>query len=1086
MAFGASSGARQNAADGKIIIGTSVDMYGMNTGLQKIEKSFKRLQAVTGGALGIIGLVKFGKAALDAASDLQEVQNIVDVAFGEMSNKVESFAQTCIEKFGMSELSAKQTAGSFMAMGKSMGLTMEQASDMAISLTGLTGDMASFYNISQDYARVALSAVYTGETETLKRYGIVLTEANLQEYASTLGIQTKVKAMDASSKAMLRYQYILQATGDMQGDFARTSGSWANQVRLLREQWTVFLNVVGSGLITVLSPLLQMLNALLAAVIRFARVIGAALVNIFGLKVQNVSDQLNAVTSASEGASDGIGGVGDAAKTAGKNAGKANKELKKMLAEYDELKVIQKDTPSSAGSGGAGGGGGGGAGIGDFAIPEAGSSMLDDLKDMFSDIDNMFDLGKLIGEKITDSLNSIDWDAIQTKFNKFCKGIAEFLNGLISPELFSAVGHTIAQALNTAIGGALTFANTFDWTDFGNSLAAGVNTFFKEFDFKQLANAIDAWVQGLYNALKTFIENVKWDQVLQGIWDFLTELDLKTVEIIIAAITIKKVGKWILTSLLPGLITAVTGLLTSAFTTAFQILITGGSLRAGVLSFFEGIFGAGSVIAKIATALSGIALVISGLVLAVKNWFDMWENGWDLLSTIFEAIGIALIAIGAIILGAPALVAGVVAAIVFAVSQIAIIVHDNWDSIKAWAKGVAKWWNTNVIKPVVKFFTNMWKKITKLFKSAVTTVENSWKKVSKWFEKSVTKPIAKFFGDAWDKIQDIWKGVSNWFDTHVAKPVAKIFKWVGQVMKTVWITIKAIWIVISKWFNDHVVTPIKNKWKQMTDDLKSKVTAFKTFAINVWKAVKSWFNEHLVAPLKTKWNSLTDILKNKLSSFKTKAINVWKAVKSWFNEHLVDPLKTKWSNMVASMKTKIASVKTKVQTVVKGIKSLWESGVSYLKSKWSGFTSGIVSGFKGAVNTVIGKFEGFINRIIDGLNTFTSGLSAIGKIASKITGDDYSGIGRIGHIKLARLAKGAVIPPNKEFMAILGDQKQGTNIETPLDTMIEAFEKALDSRGGSGNSQPIVLQLNGKQIAQVVWDENAKKYKQTGRLGYAY
>ncbi len=99
-----------------------------------------------------------------------------------------------------------------MAMGSSIGFTQDEASDMAVQLTGLTGDFSSFYNISQDYSRVALSAVYTGETETLKRYGIILTEANLQQYAYTQGINESVHAMSAKEKALLRYNYIMQAT----------------------------------------------------------------------------------------------------------------------------------------------------------------------------------------------------------------------------------------------------------------------------------------------------------------------------------------------------------------------------------------------------------------------------------------------------------------------------------------------------------------------------------------------------------------------------------------------------------------------------------------------------------------------------------------------------------------------------------------------------------------------------------------------------------------------------------------------------------------------------------------------------------
>lgn len=960
--------------DGNITIGTTVDMGGMNTGLKKISQSWKKLQYATGSALGVIGLVKFGKAALDAASDLQEVQNIVDVAFGDMSGKMESFAQTAIEKFGMSELAAKQTGGSFMAMGKSMGLTMEQASDMAISLTGLTGDMASFYNISQDYARVALSAVYTGETETLKRYGIVLTEANLQEYANTLGIQTKVKAMDSASKAMLRYQYILKATSDMQGDFARTSGSWANQVRLLKEQWTVFLNVVGTGLITVLTPLLQMLNAVMAAIIRLARVIGAALVNIFGLKIQSVSDQFDAVASSAGDAATGVGSVGDAADSTGKSAKKANKELKTMLGSYDELHVIEKDNPSNAGGGSGGAGGGGGGGIGDFGIPEAGSSMLDDLKDVFSDIDNMFDLGRMLSEKITKSLNNIPWAKIQASFNEFCTKIAQFLNGLITPDLFAAVGSTLAEALNTAIGGAFAFGTEFDFTNLGVSLAAGVNSFFKTFNWGQFADTIDVWVQGLYEMIKAFIGNLSWSTIFDGIVDFLSHIDLKTIEIVIGAIALKNVGKWVLTSALPGLVTAVTELLSSAFTTAFAVLVTGGSMAAAVTSFFESIFGAGSVLATVATVLTGIAVTVGGLVLGVKNFVDMWVNGWDILSTVFEAIGIAIAAIGAMILGVPTTVALVVAGIVFAVSQIAIAIHDNWDAIVSWASGIPDWWSTNVITPVAGFFTTLGTNITSALDTAKSGVQTAWGVVGNWFNSVVTSPVGKWFTGLGKTIQDVFK--------------------------TAWIIVKAAWKIASTWFNDTVIKPMSqffsDGWKNITGFFSSAWDTVK----GVWKTASGWFDTNVTKPLDTGFDTTCTSISGFFSDAWGKAKEVWKDASDWFDKNVAKPLKS----------------------VFKGI---WKA-------------------IKGSINDWIGGIENFINFIIDGINVFLGGLEAIGRAAASITGSEYSGITKISRVELPRLAQGAVIPPNKEFMAVLGDQKQGTNIEAPLSTIQEAVANVLE------------------------------------------
>ena len=163
-------------ADGNLIIGTNIDTAGINSGMKQIERTLKHFHVFSAKMLGIGGLLMLGKTAVKAASDLQEVQNIVDVTFGDLSDKMEDFASVSIDAYGMSEFMAKSIAGSFMAMGKASGIAADDAANMALQLTALAGDMASFYNIQQETARVALSAVYTGETETLKRYGIILTE----------------------------------------------------------------------------------------------------------------------------------------------------------------------------------------------------------------------------------------------------------------------------------------------------------------------------------------------------------------------------------------------------------------------------------------------------------------------------------------------------------------------------------------------------------------------------------------------------------------------------------------------------------------------------------------------------------------------------------------------------------------------------------------------------------------------------------------------------------------------------------------------------------------------------------------------
>lgn len=416
----------------------------------------------------------------------------------------------------MSELAAKQTAGSFAAMGNSMGLTRDEATSMAVELTALTGDFASFYNISQDYARVALSAVYTGETETLKRYGIVLTEANLQEYAQSQGIAESVKNMSAREKLILRYNYIQSVTNDIDGDFVRTQGTWANQTKVLQQRWRQFLIVLGNGLMTVLLPMVKGLNQLLSATIKFANAMGSLLSRLFGIKWQQVSDAQGSAAGTASDAADAEEDLADATSDAAKAADKA-------LGAYDKLNVIQQDTSKSSGAGD------GGMDL-DFSDLISDSSLLDNITNKLKlDFNNLYEAGKYISTNLTNALNSIPWDDVYQGAATFGTGLAEFLNGLISPELFYAVGRTIANSLNTALTFAINFSDTFDWDNFGESVAEGINGFFENFDFKKLAKGINSFVQGGVKAIATFLANIDWIQVIVDMFDFLTNIDPLTV-----------------------------------------------------------------------------------------------------------------------------------------------------------------------------------------------------------------------------------------------------------------------------------------------------------------------------------------------------------------------------------------------------------------------------------------------------------------------------------------------------------------------------------------------------------------------------
>lgn len=499
-------------------------------------KSFTRqILSAVGIMGGLYGAIRGGMSAIDIASQLTEVQNVVDVTFGDMAYKVEDFAKTSIEQFGMSELTLKQVSSRFQAMGTAMGFPIDQMSDMSIELTKLTADMSSFYNVEQEDVAKSLESIFTGTTRPLRQYGLDLTQATLQEWALKQGMDADIQSMSQAEKTMLRYQYVLANTGAAQGDFARTVNTWANQVRILKQNFEELASVVGKTLINALKPLVKALNAAMSHVIAFAKTISNSLGKIFGWTFEEGGGISQDFEDASGYADDLADSTGDAAKNI--------KKMQAGLRAFDELKVINMPNDNDgAGAGGAGGGlgGAGGGALGGNWIQ--GDSLL---KQYESEIDTLYKLGEYISKTLIDAMESIDWDSIYEKARGFGKGLAEFLNGLFAGQngitLFGEIGKTIASALNAVIYAALSFGETFDFKQFGYNIADGINNFFATFDFAALAQTINVWVQGIWDVIKTAISEIDWGKVWEGVKEFLQNIDIETVGIIVGAITIKKI-----------------------------------------------------------------------------------------------------------------------------------------------------------------------------------------------------------------------------------------------------------------------------------------------------------------------------------------------------------------------------------------------------------------------------------------------------------------------------------------------------------------------------------------------------------------
>ncbi len=428
--------------DGSIRIDTLLNTRGFErgargllSGMERLGNSIRGIMGSLGFAIGIAGLVSLGKQAIDTASDIQEVQNVVDTAFGSMAYKMEEFAKTSVKQFGISQLSAKQMGSTFMAMGASMLDNMEEASDMAINLTARAADMSSFYNKSIEETSYALKSIYTGETESLKEYGVVMTQVNMEEFARQQGINKSIQAMTQAEKVELQYAYVMQQTALAAGDFAKTSDSWANQTRILSEQFKELLSVIGSGLIVVFTPVVKFLNTILTGLIAIAKQIGAILSKLFGIKVPVVdsSKMASNLSDAAGGAND----LADGMDAAGKSAEKAGKAASKALAPFDKLNVLKQDSGGSGGSGSSGGGGGIGGGAG-----------------ALGDVDfEKIEEGEAVASELENALKSI-WDVFQQAWESKGEGVINSAKAALSSllEAAKAIGATFYEVFTNGTG----------------------------------------------------------------------------------------------------------------------------------------------------------------------------------------------------------------------------------------------------------------------------------------------------------------------------------------------------------------------------------------------------------------------------------------------------------------------------------------------------------------------------------------------------------------------------------------------------------------------------------------------------------
>lgn len=638
-------------------------------GVQKLAAKTGKLLA---GAFTVKKIIDFGKECLELGSDLQEVQNVVDVTFPSMSTKVDEFAKSAASSFGLSETMAKKYTGTFGSMAKAFGFTESAAYDMGSTLTGLAGDVASFYNITQDEAYTKLKSVFTGETESLKDLGVVMTQSALDAYALANGFGKTTSQMSEAEKVALRYKFVMNQLSAASGDFARTSDGWANQVRVLKLQMESFMASVGQGLINLFTPAIRVINTLMSKLVSLANAFKSFTEMITGKAQSSISSGMDGITESATSAQEAVSGIGDSAKEAAKKA--------MGLGKLDELNNISTQSDSSSGSGG--GSGGSSSGSSSITDPTAG---IDEnkptvLEEKFNKLAASLDRFKQSADRLVGTLK----DGLSWCYENILKPLGEWTITEVAPRVLDI----LASSFDVLNGILIALQPLWQWV--WDNLLLPIANF--------AGDAFLSFLDGLNAGLSNFAD-----------WCANNPKVIETVATIVASFF----AAWKIVSFVTG-IAKIIAAIAPFITTIINIVTSIKSIQGAIVV-------AKAALSILVGAFNPVVLIIGAViaagVLLIKNWDTVKEVALKVWDKIKEGISVAVNKIKEVF------------------GSIAGWFKEKYEGIKNVFKSIGSWFGEKftaaynaVKKPfqsIGTFFSGIYNTVTSKFKAIGTAVGNA-------------------------------------------------------------------------------------------------------------------------------------------------------------------------------------------------------------------------------------------------------------------------------------------------------------------------------------------------------------------------
>ncbi len=1047
---------------GEIGLDLVINSSGFQRQVSKMEGLAKKAGATLASAFAVKKLVDFSAKCLDLGSDLAEVENVVDVTFSTMSDQVDKFAKSAAKSFGLSETMAKQYTGTFGAMAKAFGFGEQQAYEMSTALTSLAGDVASFYNLSQDEAYTKLKSVFTGETESLKDLGIVMTQTALDAYAMANGYGKTTSAMTEQEKVALRYKFVLGQLSLAQGDFARTSDSWANQTRLMALQTQSIMASIGQGLINLFTPAIKLINVVLGKVAQLAEAFKGFTELITGKKSSGGSGITDTLTSglndATAAAGDAGSGLADAANSAGNladNTGavgaaakKAAKEMKTLMG-FDEINKLAEQTDTGSDSGGGSGGGGsspssGGGGLSGLGSGATDFGKLADTEDnalnkvnktLDKIIKKVKELAKLCKKGFFDGLGDLSvLDSIKDECESIQKSFIEIFTDQRVIQSADQLSKTVAYNLGKIAGSAASTGLSI-----ADNLLGGISKYLEKntsrisqyiadmFDLAAIRVTLAGDVADLIAQVSSVLRSDAAKQItadlieifangFMGVSKLLYQFKTDLATLIVKPLTDNAEN---IKSTLNGLlepIQTITGTIAAAVTSAFEE--ADAMYQAHIAPMFAAI-------------TQGLTELVASVCMAIDTYIKPALDGF--------AAGFAAVWASNI---QPA-----ISQAIALVGQIADCIVVLWqECLQPFIQ-----WFIDTFGPVIgELLALAGESFNNFVGSAGSLIETLLGALSS-FINFLTDVFKGDWESAWEDMKTffvtLWDGISTY--------LSETWDNITTTISGAWQIIVDLFTPVAKWFSNIFDSASKGIQKAWSGVVK--------FFDGIWSGIQTAFSDT------KKW--LGDTFQSAWDGI----VNIWNGAQKWFSDNVTQPIDTLFTNLWEG-------IKTFAQNTWNDIVGIFKAGGTI----FDGFVTSVKDVFVTLVNGIIRGINNVIKIPFDNLNSVLGGIRGIDILGAK----PFGWVPSISVPQIPQLAQGGYVKANTPQLAMIGDNRHQGEVVAPEGKLLEMAKTAASQAGSPEQLQKIInlletlisLVQGGDDIVLAVDGEELARAMITGSL----